>query len=73
MASRIYQGTIVVPIEEFWNWLTQLNVAPNMGDNIKYSTPNFNAGEKTIEVDFQASTSDITMVDKKTDIKKSNQ
>ena len=62
MASRIYSGTVVVPLSEFWDWLKSLNVAPNSEDNVEFKPPRFNLQEKTIEVEFQASTPDIEII-----------
>ena len=62
MASRIYSGTVVVSIDEFWDWLKSLNVAPNSKDKVDFKPPKFNMNENTIEVEFQASTPDIEII-----------
>ena len=46
--SRVYTGTVIINLKEFWEWVTK-NYMGGGNDNILYGVPKINSKEDTID------------------------
>jgi hypothetical protein len=49
------EGTIEIPMEDFFNWLYE-NYAPCSGVEYQYGVPRVNKSNQTLEIDFAMAT-----------------
>lgn len=51
--SVTYEGTIEIPLEDFWQWVAQH--APTRSHEVAYGVPRVNVENSTLDIDFAAS------------------
>jgi hypothetical protein len=51
--ARIYEGKIIISLDDLWNWLREKYIATE--DYITFGVPSINNSEKTIEIDYAGS------------------
>jgi hypothetical protein len=45
------EGTIEIPLEEFWDFVTK-NYSPTNNDEIRFGVPRVNKSNQVLEIDF---------------------
>jgi len=51
--ARIYEGKLIIPIDDLWNWLSEKYI--DTKGNIVFGVPVVNNIENTIEIDYAGS------------------